>query len=90
MNNMIRTQIINWLSSKPAGYIITGGNVISDLGYDTPTHEYDDEICFQVRKICEKNLMNVHGLQLTKQALGRGFSRNGNRAANVYRLEDIT
>jgi hypothetical protein len=90
MKNTIRMQIISWLMGKPAGYIITAGNIMHDLCYNTPTHDHDDEVCFEVREICKKNLMKDHGVQLVKQSTSRSFSRNGNRAANVYRLEVIT
>jgi len=85
----IQQQILNFLLTKPNGYIITSGNLITDLGLNTEDRMYDDFVFRALSNIKCDNLLAEIGKKLTRIGYKSKFSRNGKRPTALYKLEAL-
>lgn len=89
LTKTVQQQIMNKLSNCPNGYLVTSGNLISDLGLDTKDHTYDDFVFRALSNINCGNLLCTFGRKLVKIGYKSKFSRNGQRPAALYKVESL-
>lgn len=82
----IQQQILNLLSTKPDGYIVTSGNLITDLGLNTEDRTYDDFVFRALSNIKCDSLLTKIGKKLIRIGYESKFSRNGKRPTALYKL----
>ena len=85
----IQQQILNLLSNKPNGYLITSGNLIADLELNTENKIYDDFVFRALSNIKCDNLLFEFNRKLIRVGYESKFSRNGKRPAALYKLGEL-
>lgn len=89
LTKTVQQQILSKLSKCPEGYLVTSGNLITDLGLNTEDHTYDDFVFRALSNINCGNLLCTFGKKLVKIGYKRKFSRNGKRPAALYKVEAL-
>lgn len=83
--SIVYDQVVNFISTKPANYIATVGNVITDLNLTTSDKLYDDAVSEALSIIRRKNI-TCGSNKLTLIDKSPKYARGERRPTNLYRV----
>lgn len=75
-----------YLSTCPAGYVITSPNLLFDLKLDTEDSLNDDYVYKALCNIKQTGALKKHGKTLEEIDYSKKFSRGNKRATKVYKI----
>lgn len=89
--SVFKDMIMNYVRSKPDGYVYTSGNIVHDLNLETSNLEHDHDIFWHCSDLFQRQLLENVGIkiELVGGAKSPKYSRGGKRPANLYKVKRI-
>jgi hypothetical protein len=87
--SIFKDMIMNYIRSKPDGYVYTSGNIVHDLNLETDAKDHDHDIFWHCSDVFQRQLLEKAGIriELVGGAKSPKYSRGGRRPANLYKVK---
>ena len=86
---IVYDQVVNYIASKPANYLTTMGNTLTDLNLNTKSKVYDNAVGRALSELHSTgNLCGKNRLILVE--MSPKYARGGKRPTNLYRIVEAS